>query len=118
MLRPKYILGRFAFGKTRRGPRCARQARQRLARSLHVKLMINDHAGCWPVVRCSFFNELLNGSLKLGGGGGTHPKKTKKKTKKNQKKPSQFTNFGVATGFFWFFLGFFGFFLFFFGMVF
>ena len=36
MLRPKYILyyaplGRFAFGKTPRGPRCARQARQRLA---------------------------------------------------------------------------------------
>ena len=26
-------LGRFAFGKTPRGPRCARQARQRLARS-------------------------------------------------------------------------------------
>ena len=38
---------------------------------------------------------------------------TPKKTKKNQKKPSQFTNFGVATGFFWFFLGFFGFFWFF-----
>ena len=32
-----------------------------------------------------------------------------KKTKKNQKKPKknqcQFTDFGVATGFFWFFLG-------------
>ena len=36
---------------------------------------------------------------------------TPKKTKKNQKKPSQFTNFSVATGFF---LGFFGFFWFFF----
>ena len=30
MLRP---LGRFAFGKTPRGPRCARQARQRLAKN-------------------------------------------------------------------------------------
>ena len=40
---------------------------------------------------------------------------TPKKTKKNQKKPSQFTNFGVATGFFWFFFGFFWFFLVFFG---
>ena len=40
---------------------------------------------------------------------------TPKKTKKNQKKPSQFTNFGVATGFFWFFFGFFWVFLVFFG---
>ena len=44
--------------------------------------------------------------------GGAHPKK-------NQKKPSQFTNFGVATGFFLVFFGFFwfffGFFLVFFG---
>ena len=36
ILRPKCVilrpLGRFAFGKTPRGPRCARQARQRLAR--------------------------------------------------------------------------------------
>ena len=39
--------------------------------------------------------------------GGAHPKKTKK--------PSQFTNFGVATGFFWVFLGFL-FFLVFFGI--
>ena len=45
--------------------------------------------------------------------GGCSPQKKPKKTKKNQKKPSQFTNFGVATGFFWFFLGFFGFFWFF-----
>ena len=41
--------------------------------------------------------------------GGAHPKK-------NQKKPSQFTNFGVATGFFWFFFGFFWFFFCFFGI--
>ena len=34
-----------------------------------------------------------------GGGGVLTPKKTKK-NKKNQKKPSQFANFGVATGFF------------------
>ena len=41
---------------------------------------------------------------------------TQKKTKqKNQKKPSQFTNFGVATGFFLVFFGFFWFFLVFFG---
>ena len=45
--------------------------------------------------------------------GGCSPQKKPKKTIKNQKKPSQFTNFGVATGFFWFFLGFFGFFGFF-----
>ena len=40
MLRPKYILyslGRFAFGKTPRGPRCARQARQRLAKKLFFR---------------------------------------------------------------------------------
>ena len=36
----------------------------------------------------------------MGGGGGVL---TPKKPKKNQKKPSQFTNFGVATGFFGFF---------------
>ena len=47
-------------------------------------------------------------------GGGAHPKKNQKKPKK-QKKPSQFTNFGVATGFFLFFLGFFWVFLVFFG---
>ena len=45
---------------------------------------------------------------KIGGGGGAHPKKNQK----NQKKPSQFTNFGVATGFFlvFFLVFFFGFF--------
>ena len=43
-------------------------------------------------------------SLKMGG---CSPQK-------KPKKPSQFTNFGEATGFFGFFFGFFGFFLFFF----
>ena len=33
---------------------------------------------------------------------------TPKKNQKNQKKPIQFTNFGVATGFFWVFLVFLG----------
>ena len=46
--------------------------------------------------------------------GGCSPQKKPKKTKKNQKKPSQFTNFGVATGFFWFFFCFFWVFLVFF----
>ena len=58
----------------------------------------------------------LNGTnTKLRKLGGCSPQKKPKKTKK---KPSQFTNFGVATGFFWFFFGFFlvffGFFLAFF----
>ena len=51
------------------------------------------------------------------GGGGAHPKKkNQKKNPKKQKKPSQFANFGVATGFFgffWLFLVFFWFFWFF-----
>ena len=47
----------------------------------------------------------------ITGGGVLTPKKTQKKPKK--KKPSQFTNFGVATGFFLGFFGFFGFFWFF-----
>ena len=67
----------------------------------------------------------LSGQFKLkfltkvnsNGGGGCSPQKNQKK---NQKKPSQFTNFGVATGFFWFFFWvflvfFFWFFWFFFG---
>ena len=37
------ILGRFAFGKTRRGPRCARQARQRLASPVNVICSLSSH---------------------------------------------------------------------------
>ena len=63
-----------------------------------VDHLINE---IFAIKRHTAFQEILGGVL------------TPKKTKKNQKKPSQFTNFGVATGFFWFFLGFFGFFWFF-----
>ena len=55
-----------------------------------------------------FFNWSFESNMQFvkWGGGGCSP----------QKKPSQFTNFGVATGFFCFFFGFFWFFFcFFFG---
>ena len=41
---------------------------------------------------------MSQGGMSQSGGGRSPQKKPKK--------PSQFTNFGVATGFFWFFLGF------------
>ena len=50
-----------------------------------------------------------------GGGGGCSSQKTQKNPKKPKKTQSQFTGFGVATGFFWDFLGFFWFNLGFFG---
>ena len=61
------------------------------------------------------FSAAASMSVSSSTEGGCSPQKKPKKTKKNQKKPSQFTNFGVATGFFWFFFGFFWFFLVFFG---
>ena len=38
------ILGRFAFGKTPRGPRCARQARQRLTRGLIGEKLLSSRS--------------------------------------------------------------------------
>ena len=46
-------LGRFAFGKTPRGPRCARQARQRLASQTLPGLLLSLHnlVGLMSVVK-------------------------------------------------------------------
>ena len=38
LIKENVVSGRFAFGKTPRGPRCARQARQRLARKTCVSV--------------------------------------------------------------------------------